>query len=487
MGDAIHTPEDDVAPVSARRPTPIEDDDDDVAPVPWLWGGVGLIAVVILAVLLFRDLDFGSNTLEVAGSDPEPAAAATVEDSNTETSEDAEPDVESVDDPTEVDVVDAAAEVDDRSPLMDRLVADGRFDRFISFLEDNDLVRRLEGDGPFTVFAPVDEAFEEFSAGGTDASTRRLLFRHIAGSLVESDALSDQSTLAMLDGSELAVDAAGNGRLTVDGVEITEPDIRAVNGVIHVTEGLFAIPLPGLGDLVAADPSNFNTLQIALDATGLTEALGEDGLVLLAPTEQAFGALPSGVVSELVADTDRLADLLRGHILIGPVVGDGEYETLAGDIVEVAGDRFGGARRVGSPRTADRGASLVPIDTVLVPSGFALADVNDVIGLEPIEFEAGSAEITPAGEAQLDRAIEYLLDNPVDVEIGGHTDSNGGAAANQTLSEERADAVVEYLVGGGIDAGRLTAVGYGESEPVADNATSAGRAQNRRIEFTILG
>ncbi|MCP4250515.1 MAG: OmpA family protein, partial [bacterium] len=70
-------------------------------------------------------------------------------------------------------------------------------------------------------------------------------------------------------------------------------------------------------------------------------------------------------------------------------------------------------------------------------------------------------------------------------ESEGWTDNAGGAASNQRLSQERADSVVTYLVDGGVDGTILTAVGFGEEQPIADNATAAGREQNRRIEFTV--
>jgi OOP family OmpA-OmpF porin len=72
------------------------------------------------------------------------------------------------------------------------------------------------------------------------------------------------------------------------------------------------------------------------------------------------------------------------------------------------------------------------------------------------------------------------------VEIGGYTDSGGGTGRNQILSQIRAQAVVDYLVNAGIAADRLTAVGYGETNPIASNDTEEGRAQNRRIEFKIV-
>jgi len=74
------------------------------------------------------------------------------------------------------------------------------------------------------------------------------------------------------------------------------------------------------------------------------------------------------------------------------------------------------------------------------------------------------------------------------IEIGGHTDSRGAAAANQALSKRRARAVLEYLRGKfqSLDPAQYTTAGYGESEPVAENTTASGRARNRRVEFKVL-
>jgi len=112
---------------------------------------------------------------------------------------------------------------------------------------------------------------------------------------------------------------------------------------------------------------------------------------------------------------------------------------------------------------------------------------GQVMSFANIYFESGSATIQPQSYGVLDGVVELLRDNPdVMVEIAGHTDSDGSASYNQGLSQRRAESVRSYLVRKGISASRLTTVGYGESRPVASNATADGKARNRRIEFRVL-
>ncbi|MEM9653824.1 MAG: OmpA family protein [Actinomycetota bacterium] len=113
--------------------------------------------------------------------------------------------------------------------------------------------------------------------------------------------------------------------------------------------------------------------------------------------------------------------------------------------------------------------------------------INELLDLDPVTFRVSSATITSDGRAVLDEAAAYLTDNPdLEVEIGGHTDSDGSAEDNRLLSQRRADAVKAYLEIRGIDGARLQAVGYGEENPKVPNDSTQAKAANRRIEFTIL-
>ena len=109
------------------------------------------------------------------------------------------------------------------------------------------------------------------------------------------------------------------------------------------------------------------------------------------------------------------------------------------------------------------------------------------IALYGIHFETGKAAILPDSESVLGEVAKMLQQNPdVKVSVEGHTDNVGSAAANQALSEKRAQAVVAWLSSHGIDAARLKAKGWGQTKPVDDNSTDAGRAKNRRVELVKI-
>lgn len=107
--------------------------------------------------------------------------------------------------------------------------------------------------------------------------------------------------------------------------------------------------------------------------------------------------------------------------------------------------------------------------------------------IEGIRFKTNSAKIRPASFRTLNKAVKVLKEfGEVKLEIQGHTDSSGDAEKNLSLSQERAQSVVDYLVGKGIAADRLAAKGYGSTVSVADNATKAGMEKNRRVEFKLI-
>lgn len=112
---------------------------------------------------------------------------------------------------------------------------------------------------------------------------------------------------------------------------------------------------------------------------------------------------------------------------------------------------------------------------------------EEVITTNKIHFAYNRAEILPASFAVLEEIVRTIKSRPEiqQVRVEGHTDSHGTDVYNQKLSERRAQTVAQYLTSHGIPADRVSAVGMGEVKPIADNATAAGRAQNRRVEFHL--
>lgn len=112
---------------------------------------------------------------------------------------------------------------------------------------------------------------------------------------------------------------------------------------------------------------------------------------------------------------------------------------------------------------------------------------GDTIVLRGVNFDFNKSSLTVNAKTILDMVAEALTKRTdIKVEVDGHTDSKGSDSYNQSLSEKRAASVMQYLVSKGIDASRMTAVGMGESQPVADNETDEGRELNRRVELKVL-
>lgn len=155
-----------------------------------------------------------------------------------------------------------------------------------------------------------------------------------------------------------------------------------------------------------------------------------------------------------------------------PAAVDKVAEELASDLPEgftVTADAIA-PRQDDQPVTADQCRDLM----------------QAVLELGGIAFDGGKSQLTEDSEGILDRASAVIARCPeAGVDVGAHSDSGGSAARNRDRTQARADAIVEYLVAAGIKRERLTAIGYGESKPIADNTTAAGKAANRRIEFTF--
>ncbi|HEY4151085.1 MAG TPA: OmpA family protein [Chitinophagaceae bacterium] len=132
-----------------------------------------------------------------------------------------------------------------------------------------------------------------------------------------------------------------------------------------------------------------------------------------------------------------------------------------------------------SEKTPD---STYNIDIPLQP-----LEANATIVLHNIFFDINKYELKPESQVELDNLVKLLKENPtLKIQINGHTDNVGKPADNLSLSDNRAKAVVQYLTSKGIEPGRLSSQGFGATQPVADNTTEEGRAQNRRTELKVV-
>ncbi len=159
-----------------------------------------------------------------------------------------------------------------------------------------------------------------------------------------------------------------------------------------------------------------------------------------------------------------------------PVSPDFIAESERIDLTDAGLDSTGTASR---PRTfreiGGKTLKLVPIE------------VGQIVRLNNIFFETAKSELRPESRQELDQMVLTLRENPtMEVELGGHTDNIGSDATNLKLSQDRSDAVRQYLIGQGIGPERVVSKGYGKTRPVASNDTPEGQQANRRVEFTIL-
>ena len=393
--------------------------------------------------------------------------------------------------------------------IVDIIDQDPLFSQLSSFLatagidgEDD-----LGGDGPFTLLAPTDDAFnaarldaDEFAALAADpVSLRTLLLHHATEGVIESGDFV-VGDLEMLDGSAITVDPGAADGITFTSNDVsarvddpaTQLDIEASNGVIHAIDQLLLPESLGLGEAPSGvtTTASFAEGQVTLSGVVQTEQQ-RNALVAAASAEVD----PANVIDELAVDPAAVlddADLDRLAGLVGSMPSnlvDGEASLVDTDLtltgtylndeaqstLDDVGDTLGATLDLSARAAAD------------ADSAAALqAELNEFVQANPILFEPNSAVLTVEATAIIEQLASRAasLDGTT-ITIVGHTDSDGDPAFNQVLSEQRAASVLDALAARGIDPATLASDGRGSTEPINDATGVEDKAASRRVEFIV--
>lgn len=268
--------------------------------------------------------------------------------------------------------------------IVETALADESFSTLVAALKAADLVDALQADGPFTVFAPTNEAFAKLPKDQlanllepkNKSLLQAILTYHVAPANLPAKAVLGSKNAATLNGQRIDFRTTDAG-VTVDGATVIKTDIECSNGVIHVIDSVL---LPSTLDLVetAVEAGSFKTLAAALEAAQLVQALQGDGpFTVFAPTDEAFAALPQGTVENLLEPENReqLSAILTFHVVPGRVYSETvaagrEFKTLQGQSVKIGRQDervlVNGARIVKADIEATNGVIHV-IDSVLLP------------------------------------------------------------------------------------------------------------------------
>ena len=228
------------------------------------------------------------------------------------------------------------AEEEMSETIVDIAVADGRFTTLVTAVTEAGLVETLSGEGPFTVFAPTDDAFAALPEGTVEAlledpqgALTDVLLYHVVEGAVMAETVVTLDSAMTVGGEAVSITVNDDGVFLNDSVQVIITDIAASNGVIHVIDGVLLPPsmmveeeMPGtIVDIAVAD-GRFTTLVTAVTEAGLAETLsGEGPFTVFAPTDDAFAALPEGTIAALLEDPQgALTDILLYHVVDGAVM-----------------------------------------------------------------------------------------------------------------------------------------------------------------------
>lgn len=261
--------------------------------------------------------------------------------------------------------------------IVDIAVSEPELSTLVGALQAADLVETLQGEGPFTVFAPTNAAFAALDAIPEGEALAEVLLYHVAGGKFTADDLLEKQTVTTVQGQDVTIQLV-DGEVILNGnIKVTTANIEASNGIIHIIDGVLLPPTEPSGsivDIALADP-NLSTLVDALQTADLVETLqGEGKFTVFAPTNAAFAAL------DVIPEGNILKEVLLYHVLSGEF--DSEalrtnaiQETLQGNTIQAGQDTQGtrlfinGIEVITADIQATNGIIHV-IEGVLIPPSF---------------------------------------------------------------------------------------------------------------------
>lgn len=223
--------------------------------------------------------------------------------------------------------------------IVDIAVQDSRFSILVAALQKADLVSVLQGNGPFTVFAPTNDAFIAAGITSVDNLTREqltpILLAHVVPARVAASQV--QPGAVTTAGNSEIFFSVNNQRIFINGkVEVVAADINASNGIIHVINNVILPPTQSIVDIAVGNP-NFSTLVSLVTRAGLVETLAGGNFTVFAPTNAAFEALIASGVNPDALTREQLTSILLYHVVPGRVF---STDLRAGNVTTASGGQI---------------------------------------------------------------------------------------------------------------------------------------------------
>lgn len=264
------------------------------------------------------------------------------------------------------------------STIVDVAIADGRFTILVDAVVSAGLADTLSGEGPFTVFAPTDDAFNALPEGTLDSLSSGeladILLYHVVAGAVDSTAVSSLVTATTLLGAPVNIDSGAG--VMVNDASVVVADVAASNGIIHAIDSVL-LPPATIAD-VATSAGSFSTLLQALTDADLAASFADPAqgpFTVFAPTDAAFELLPEGTLESL--SIDDLTSILLYHVVDGivdsqTVSGLTSADTLNGEDISIdasSGVVIDGSSTVTTANIIARNGIIHVVDSVLLPAG----------------------------------------------------------------------------------------------------------------------